>query len=157
MLLNKTLNESVGNKPLFAYCTLGRMVFSFHHAFFSKNFWVHPGLNELHMMFPGSREKLPFFISLLGLDNRSIAVCKHIPYHSPLSPRPYLMLADLCVVASLANLSFFPDMGSIQERCNLCSFQVRLIRAYEGGWRQPSSLLLSYPKFKKILSILYVL
>lgn len=64
MLLNKTLNESTGNK-IFAYCAFGRMVFSSHPAFYSTNLQVHPGLNELHMMFPGSKEKfLVFFFHL---------------------------------------------------------------------------------------------
>lgn len=155
MLLNKTLNESVGNKPLFAYCTLGRMVFSFHHAFFSKNFWVHPGLNELHMMFPGSREKLPFFISLLGLDNRSIAVCKHIPYHSPLSPRPYLHLQTSVLLLPWPTSASFPTW--------VASRKGAISAPFRSGWSEhmkevEGSLPLYYsvtPRLRKY--ILYVL
>lgn len=127
MLLNKTLDESIDNKSLFAYCALGRMVFSSHPAFYSTSFQVHPGLNELHVMSLGSR-KTVFFISPLRFDSRSILFSSMLP---TLCCVPEA--TDLCWSLSPLPVSVaLPDMGKIQGRCNLFSLQkVQLIKAYE--------------------------
>lgn len=124
----------------------------FSSPFYLTSFQAHFGLNELHTMFPGSREKLPFFSSK-RFDSRFTPVCKHFPSPSPLSPRhAVLSLQTLSVTAALEKANAFPDADSTQQRCSLSSPQkLWLVRVYAGGWswRQSFSWLFSCLNFKR--------
>lgn len=130
------------------------MVFSSHPAFYSTSFQVHPGLNELHVIFLGSR-KAVFLISPLRFDSRSIPFFRHAPYSSLLCSRGH---RPLLVPASLASPRRNPrhreHPWEVQSPFRRSSWSKHMNVKTEP---QPLSSLSSFSNFKKIKNLLFIM